>query len=63
MWHTEVPDECRGKGIAGILAGKSIRDLALMDSSKTIILSCTYLQHYYKNNHAKFTDLPNIKAD
>jgi predicted GNAT family acetyltransferase len=28
LWHTEVPEECRGQGIAGILASKAISELA-----------------------------------
>ena len=61
LWHTEVPDEGRGKGIGGFLASKSIKDLASANSSKTVILSCSYLQHYYKKNEAKFVDFENIK--
>merc|ERR1711894_419818 len=33
LWHTEVPDEGRGKGIGGFLASKSIKDLAAANSS------------------------------
>ena len=63
MWHTEVPAECRGKGIAGILASKSIRDLASSNSSKTVILSCSYLQNYYKKNEEKFANFSNISIN
>ena len=61
MWHTEVPEECRGKGIAGILASKAITDLAVSDNSKSVLLSCTYLQHYYKKNSDKFASITGKK--
>ena len=59
LWHTEVPEECRGQGIAGVLAENSIKELAKAFPSCKIILSCTYLQHYYKKHPDKFTHLPN----
>ena len=60
VWHTEVPDENRGQGIAGILASKSISELAKTNPDKKIILSCTYLQAYHKKNPEKFKSFDNI---
>ena len=61
LWHTEVPTECRGKGIAGILASKAITDLASNSDYQNIVLSCSYLQSYYKKNCNNLKDFSNIK--
>ena len=49
-------------GIAGILASKSIKDLASNNPNSKVILSCTYLQHYHKKNAEKFQDHKNIQS-
>lgn len=62
LWHTEVPEKYRGQGLAGILAGKSIADLASADNSThTVLLTCSYLQHFYSKNREKFKQFSNIK--
>ena len=60
LWHTEVPPECRGQGVAGILAESSIKNLAQNHSK--VLLSCTYLQHFYKKHGDKFHDFTNIQT-
>ena len=59
LWHTEVPPECRGQGIAGILAEASIKTLA--QSHPKVLLSCTYLQHFHTKNADKFQEFTNIQ--
>ena len=62
LWHTEVPEKYRGQGLAGILAGKSIVELASADNStNTVLLTCSYLQHFYKKNPEAFKQFSNIK--
>ena len=57
--HTEVPPECRGQGIAGILAETSIKTLS--KSHPKVLLSCTYLQHFHSKHSDKFQDFTNIQ--
>ena len=59
LWHTEVPPEYRGKGVAGILAETSIKTLS--KSHPKVLLSCTYLQHFYTKHSDKFQDFTNIQ--
>ena len=62
LWHTEVPDECRGQGVGAILASKSIQQLANENPTSKIILTCSYLQHFYKKNQSeKFQQYENIQ--
>ena len=61
LWHTEVPPECRGQGVAGILAESAIKTLAKNYSN--VLLSCTYLQHFYKKHSDKFQEFTNIQTD
>ena len=62
LWHTEVPEECRGQGVAGVLATKAIQDLAKIPQSK-IILTCSYLQNFYKKKQLeKFQQFDNIQV-
>ena len=60
LWHTEVPSECRGQGIAGILAEVAVKSLAKENSK--VLLTCTYLQHFYKKNSDKFAEFSNIHS-
>jgi predicted GNAT family acetyltransferase len=46
LWHTEVPDVFRGKGVAKLLA-KSAFDF-VVDKDLKMKVSCTYLQKYLK---------------
>ncbi|GAB6019169.1 hypothetical protein CHUAL_000788 [Chamberlinius hualienensis] len=48
MYHTEVPPELQGKGIAQLLA-KAAMDHAVANNYK-MKLTCTYLQNYIKKN-------------
>jgi len=48
MWHTEVPSQLQGKGIAKVLA-KAAFDY-VVDNQLKMQLSCTYLQKYYADN-------------
>ncbi|CAH3180775.1 unnamed protein product [Porites evermanni] len=48
MYHTQVPTELRGQGIAGQLA-KAALDYAVNEDAK-VKLTCTYLQKYV-NDH------------
>ncbi|XP_020616097.1 protein NATD1-like [Orbicella faveolata] len=48
MYHTGVPTEYRGQGIAGHLA-KAALDYAVVQDAK-VKLTCTYLQKYVKDN-------------
>lgn len=48
MYHTGVPTEYRGQGIAGHLA-KAALDYAVNQDAK-VKLTCTYLQKYVKDH-------------
>lgn len=48
LYHTEVPVQLRGKGIAKHLA-KAALDHVVREKAKAI-LSCTYLVKYHKEN-------------
>lgn len=48
MYHTQVPTEYRGQGIAGHLA-KAALDYAVAQDAK-VKLTCTYLQKYVNEN-------------
>ncbi|XP_054162812.1 protein NATD1-like isoform X2 [Oppia nitens] len=48
LYHTEVPNQLRGKGIAQMLA-KEAFDYMVKNNIKMIV-SCTYLQKYLKDN-------------
>ncbi len=53
LFHTEVPEEFRGRGVAGLLASKSFKELS---KSAKLILTCTYLHHYYNKHKDNFKD-------
>jgi len=48
LYHTEVPKEYRGKGLAGVLA-RAAFDHAVKEKSR-ILPTCTYLRKYYATN-------------
>jgi len=48
LYHTEVPEQLRGRGIAKHLA-KAALDFVSQKGSRAI-LSCTYLQKYHREN-------------
>jgi predicted GNAT family acetyltransferase len=48
MYHTEVPEELRGRGMAGQLAQAAL-DHASKESIK-VKLTCSYLQHFVDKN-------------
>ncbi|CAL8072226.1 unnamed protein product [Orchesella dallaii] len=48
MWHTEVPPQLQGKGIAKILAQEAFN--YVVDNNLKMQLSCSYLQKYLKDN-------------
>jgi len=48
LYHTEVPEHLRGKGIAKHLA-KAALDFVVNQKARAI-LSCTYLQKYHREN-------------
>jgi len=48
FWHTQVPVNCRGKGIGAVLA-KAALDWAVQEQRK-VILTCSFLQKFHKVN-------------
>ena len=48
LYHTEVPEQYRGRGIAKIVAQSAFK--TLLANNCKLIVSCTYLQQYYLNN-------------
>ena len=56
LYHTEVPLSYKGKGIGAFLADRAIRDLTASNKDAKLILSCTYLQHYYNKNKHLYPD-------
>jgi len=49
LFNFSVPDEFQGRGIAKVIARKSFEELLKTENSK-LILSCSYLQDFYKKN-------------
>ena len=56
LYHTEVPPSYKGRGIGAFLADRAIRDLTASSKEVKLILSCTYLQHYYNKNKHLYPD-------
>lgn len=54
LYHTEVPDTFRGKGIAGLLAQRAFSELS--QNGSHLILTCTYLHHYYNKHKTDYQD-------
>ncbi|CAG2102121.1 unnamed protein product [Medioppia subpectinata] len=48
LYHTEVPKELRGKGIAGLLAEEAFK--YVVKNKLQMLISCTYLQKFLKEN-------------
>jgi len=48
FFHTEVPEEYRGRGLAGILARTAFD--YVVEEQATVLPSCTYLRKYYSTN-------------
>ncbi|RWS17611.1 protein GTLF3B-like protein [Dinothrombium tinctorium] len=59
LYHTEVPSELQGKGIAKILAKASFSVTAfdfVVDNNLQMKVTCTYLQKYLKDNPNEITE-------
>ncbi|TGK07828.1 N-acetyltransferase [Leptospira semungkisensis] len=54
LYHTFVPSEFRGKGIASQLADKALSEAR--KSGKKIIPNCSYVQTYLKR-HPEYSDI------
>jgi predicted GNAT family acetyltransferase len=53
FFSLSVPDEFQGRGIAKVIARKAFKELSKSENSK-LILSCTYLQDFYRKNKKDF---------
>lgn len=49
LYHTEVPHELRGKGLAGIITEKALNHLVA--TNQPFKATCTYTQKFLKDNH------------
>ncbi|XP_071479710.1 protein NATD1-like [Diadema antillarum] len=58
MHHTGVPTSYRGKGIAGQLAKAALGHFTSHETK--MILTCTYLQKYYREHPETRTDLVSL---
>ena len=56
LYHTEVPEALRGKGIGKVLARGVFEELIAAHPDAKLTLSCTFLQHYYASNKSLFAD-------
>ena len=54
LYHTEVPEALRGKGIGKVLAKGAFDELLAAHPDARLILSCTFLQHFYASNKGLF---------
>ena len=54
LYHTEVPEALRGKGIGKVLAKAVFDELLAAHPDARLILSCTFLQHFYASNKGLF---------
>ena len=54
LYHTEVPETLRGRGIGKVLAKGAFDELLAAHPDARLILSCTYLQHFYASNKGLF---------
>ena len=54
LYHTEVPEALRGKGIGKVLAKAVFDELLSAHPDARLILTCTFLQHFYASNKGLF---------
>ena len=54
LYHTEVPEALRGKGFGKVLAKGAFDELLAAHPDATLILRCTFLQHFYASNKSLF---------
>lgn len=48
LFHTEVPNELRGKGLAGVLTQEALNHM--VRKNQPITVTCTYIKKYIKDN-------------
>ena len=49
-----VPVEFRGRGLAAALASRAFDELTRQDSTKKLVLTCSYLQQFYLKNREDY---------
>ena len=54
LYHTEVPSALRGKGIGKVLAKGAFDELLAAHPGARLILTCTFLQHFFASNKGLF---------
>jgi predicted GNAT family acetyltransferase len=56
LYHTEVPDELRGKGVGKAVAEAAFEELFALHPDCHLVLTCTFLQHYHAKNAILYRD-------
>jgi predicted GNAT family acetyltransferase len=57
LFHTEVPPELQGRGLAKILVTQALDQIAAEQGQTKIVPSCSYVQKVVKEHQDKYKSL------